>query len=328
MTSGTPVDRPPVPADSLSIIVPTHNTRALTLKCLGAIDRAFRRVPIEVVLVDDGSSDGTEKEVRAAFSWVRVVRHDVPRGFSAAVNAGLRTASHSVLMLLNSDTEVDQQALDAMLEAFGRDPRLGIAGAQLRYPSGEPQWSGGAAPGPLWLFYQASGLHPLLARLPGYRRARPLETAKTRDVGWVTGAALAMRREVWNQVGPFDEGFQFYGQDLDLCLRAGAAGWRVSIVPAFTVMHHHGATIGHVAEVTARQDPAVMWHDLLYWTRKHGGETSVRRARRAIRCGGWLRVLARRVVAPAMPSASRPDWRRQTAVLRSAIRSLRRPDPL
>jgi GT2 family glycosyltransferase len=233
-----------------------------------------------------------------------------------------------VLLLLNSDTEVDERALDAMLEAFDRDPRLGIAGAQLRYPGGEPQWSGGPAPGPLWLFYQASGLHPLLARLPGYRRARPLETAESRDVGWVTGAALAMRREVWNQVGPFDEGFKFYGQDLDLCLRAGAAGWRVSIVAAFTVMHHHGATIGRVAEVTARQDPVVMWHDLLYWTRKHGGETSARRARRAILCGGWLRVLARRVVAPAMPSERRPEWRRQTDVLRSAIRSLRRPDPL
>lgn len=276
----------------------------------------------QIVLVDDGSRDGTEARVRARFPSVRIVRHDISKGFSVAANAGLREASHSVLLLLNSDTEVDAQGLQAMLEAFQRDPRLGIVGAQLRYPDGSAQWSGGPTPEGLWLFFQASGLHGLLSRAPGYRRIRPLSTAHDRDLAWVSGAALAMRRDVWQQVGPFDEGFRLYAQDLDLCLRAGAAGWRVRVVPAFGVMHHHGATVERIAGATAHQDPAVMWHDLLYWARKHGGDVFARRARRAIVCGGWLRVLGRRAIAPAITASSRPEWQTQTGLLRSAIRSL------
>ena len=239
--------RPP-----LSVVVPTHDTRELTLACLAALAR--QDLPgIEVILVDDASSDGTAEAVAAWHVSVRVIRNDRPAGFTRSANLGLRSAKGEVSLLLNSDTEVDPGGLAALLAAFAADPRLGAAGGALRYPDGRPQWSGGAAPSLLWLFGLASGLPALLGRLPLYRRLRPPAGTGPGRLDWVTGAALGLRRTALASLatpatpadpglpGPLDEGFRFYGQDLDLCLRLAAAGWRVAVVPGFGVMHHHGA---------------------------------------------------------------------------------------
>src|SRR5262245_47961893 len=189
----------------------------------------------ETIVVDDGSRDGTVAAIQSSCQGVEILRHEASRGFSVAANAGLRQARGPIRLLLNSDTELDPGALDAVLAAFRSDPRLGIAGAQLRYADGRPQWSGGAMPSLTWLFAQASHVHVALSRLPLYRTVRPLETLRDREVDWVTGAAMAMRREVWDQIGPLDERFALYAQDLDFCVRARQAGWRVAIVPGFSV---------------------------------------------------------------------------------------------
>ena len=183
-------------AASLSIVIPTHNTRDLTLACLGAIQRSSTPSRLEIIVVDDGSSDGTVEAVRERFPEVSLLQNDAALGFSAAANSGLRQASGSILLLLNSDTEVDQGGLAALLQAFEKDARLGVAGGQLRYPDGAAQWSGGPAPNVLWLFAQSSRIHEFLQLLPGYRRARPLRATANADEEWVTGAALGVRREV------------------------------------------------------------------------------------------------------------------------------------
>ena len=190
--------------------------------------------------MDDGSRDGTFDRVRSSFPDVRLLRHDATRGFTAAANTGLRTASGSILLLLNSDTEVHPDGFRVLTDAFERDPQLGIAGAQLLNSDGSPQWSGGRVPDCLWLFAEASGVVRQLARLPGYRRMRPLARATDRDVAWVSGAALAMRRSVWQRLGPLDESFRLYGQDLDFCTRAGDAPWKIRVLSGFAVLHHQG----------------------------------------------------------------------------------------
>lgn len=307
---------------SLSTVIPTRDTRDLTLECLDSLERASKPQAHEVIVVDDGSGDGTADAVRGTFPKVRLLRHESSLGFSSAANAGLRLASGSVLLLLNSDTEIAADGLQAMLQALGDDARLGVVGAQLHYPDGAPQWSGGSAPGIAWLFAQASNLHMALSRVPGYRSVRPLASARNREVDWVTGAALAMQRGVWEAVGPFDESFRLYAQDLDFCLRARAAGWRVMIAPAFAVMHHHGATIKDLDGAAGRENPALIWRDLLYWARKHHGEDFARRARLAMLTGGRLRLAARGLARPAIPAAARSDWDARTNALRTALASL------
>jgi N-acetylglucosaminyl-diphospho-decaprenol L-rhamnosyltransferase len=343
------VSQPPPP---LTVVVPSRNTRQLTLACLAALAAAAAARPelaaAEVVLVDDAGDDGTAETVAARHPAVRVIRLERQGGFTHAANCGLAAAAGGVLLLLNSDTEVarDGSGLAALLARFAAEPRLGIAGAALRYPDGTPQWSGGDEPSAAWLFALASGLPELLGRLPLYRRWRPASGTGGRGdatrgdsggrraagVAWVTGAAMAIRRAAWDQVGPLDEGFRFYAQDLDLCVRARQAGWAVAVVPEFAVIHHHGATIQ--GEGGRRRDdngapcgrgavhPELLWTDLLRWAGKRGGRPATRRAARALLSGGRLRLLGRRLAAPLVPPAGRARFREDSAAFARALRAV------
>jgi len=307
---------------------------------------------IETVLVDDAGDDGTAEAAAALYPGVRVLRLARQAGFTHAANRGLAAASGSVLLLLNSDAEVggDGAGLAALLASFAAEPRLGIAGAALRYPDGTPQWSGGGGePTARWLFALASGLPEALGRMPLYRRLRPASGTGAPgggrggesdghggsgqgggggagEVAWVTGAAMAIRRTAWQQVGPLDERFRFYAQDLDLCVRARQAGWKVAVVPEFEVIHHHGATI--LAESGRRtrrgaQHPELLWTDLLRWASKRGGEPAARRAARALIAGGWLRLAGRRLAAPLVPAARRAGFRADSAAFGRALAAVR-----
>src|SRR5271166_1485177 len=136
---------------AFSIVIPTHNTRDLTMACLTSIERGSPQ-STEVILVDDGSVDDTAARVREVFPNVRIIRHPTAAGFTIAANDGLREAAGELLLLLNSDTEIYADTLPRLQQAFIDDPRLGAAGAALHFPDGSPQWSGAAEPGMLWVF--------------------------------------------------------------------------------------------------------------------------------------------------------------------------------
>src|SRR4051812_40991420 len=242
----------------LSIVIPTHDTRELTLRCLDSL-QASPLPGREVVLVDDASRDGTAEAVAARHPEVVVLRNEEPARFTRSANRGLARASGEVLLLLNSDTEVEPGGLARLVEVFAREPELGIAGALLHYPDGSPQWSGGREPSLAWFFALTSGLPRLLQRLPIYRRLKPLAPPGPARVDWVTGAAMAIRRRAWEAAGPLDEGFRFYAQDLDFCLRAGRAGWVVAVRPELPVLHHHGATIGRDPGASRHQQHELLW---------------------------------------------------------------------
>ncbi len=308
---------------SVSVVIPSHDTRSLTLQCLESLRAQGRGA--EVVLVDDASTDGTAEAVSACFPGVRVLRQGEQRGFTASVNRGLEETRGDLRIALNSDTELSPGSLEALVERFGKNERLGVAGARLVYPDGRPQWSGGPAPGLLRLSALASGLPALIARLPGWRKLRPPSgVGGSPRVEWVTGAAMAFRREVWEEVGPFEAAYRFYAQDLDFCLRARDAGWDVEVVPGFRVVHHHGATIGRSSGAVARQDPALLWADLLEWAARYRGEAWARRAARALRVGARLRLFGRQLVGLVLPRRSRAAWRRDTLAYRQALATVSR----
>jgi len=181
------------------------------------------------------------------------------------------------------------------------------------------KWSGGRSPTFSWLFALASGLAKLLGRCPLYRRVKaPGEQGET--VEWVTGAALAVRRTAWEQVGPLDEDFLFYGQDLDLCLRLRQAGWGIALLADFRVMHHHGATIGGGPGTGGgRQHPELLWTDLLRWARKHHGIAWARCAALALAIGGAVRLLGLALSSPFLPPARRAARREETRAFRRAL---------
>jgi GT2 family glycosyltransferase len=308
----------------LSVVVPTHDTRDITLRCLAALaDGAAGGA--EVVLVDDGSGDGTGEAVGARHPSIRIVRHDQALGFTASANDGLRSAGGDVLLLLNSDTEVEPGTLERLMRAFEEDPRLGVASPLLRNPDGSPQWSGGAAPTRLWLLLLATGLPAALGGLPGYRRLRPVRSEGGGDVDWVTGAAMAIRREAWEQTGPLDASFRFYVQDLDFCLRARDAGWRVRLVPEARVVHLGGASIGRrPGSVRRSAHPGLLWTDLLRWAEKRHGRRWAARAARLVSLGGGLRVAARTLAKAFLGEEQRAVWEADTAAFRLALAEVRR----
>ena len=200
----------------LSIVIPSYDTAPMTLRCCRAV---LASVPdsSEVIVVDDGSSDGTAEMLAAEVPDVQVVHLEANRGFAVAANRGVSAARGRIILLLNSDAVVEPGALQALLAAFDRDPLLGVAGARLLHEDGTPQWSGGRTPTLVWMIGVVSGAGHLARFFR--RRAAQLK------VDWVSGAAMAFRAEVWREAGPLNERFLFYCQDIELCLRARSAGW-------------------------------------------------------------------------------------------------------
>jgi len=312
---------------NLSVVIPTHETRELTLRCLAALwlcDPA----PDEVIVVDDGSNDNTAHSVLRKYPRHIVVRLPERLGFSAAANHGLARASGDLLLLLNSDTEVEVAALRAVFEAFASDPGLGIAGAALHHPDGAPQWSGGRTPTSLWYFALASGIPAFLGRLRAWRQLRSPSGSGGGKVDWVAGTAMVIRRQVWEELGPFDLSYQFYCQDLDLCCNAVAAGWKIRVLPEFKVYHHHGGTISSAQGAVGPTHPELMWTDFLRFMRRRRGTAAARKSTRALRMGGRLRLVGRRLASPWIPEGHRTDWRAETSAYAAALRALDGPhDP-
>jgi GT2 family glycosyltransferase len=283
----------------LSVVVPTFNTAAMTLRCCRAV-LASLPPDSEVIVADDGSSDGTAELIGRE---AHVVRLDCNRGFAPAANRGVAAAMGRIIVLLNSDAIVDADALSALLAAFAADATLGVAGARLLHPDRTPQWSGGAAPTLAWMVGVVSGAGRL-ARF--VRRGARLQ----RDVDWVSGAAIAFRREVWTEAGPLDEHFRFYCQDIDFCLRARDAGWRVAIIEEARVVHGIGGTVA--ADSALNHDPERLWPDLLTWGGRRYGRRWMFAARIALLLAAALRVSVRAIA------------RRENAPFIHAMKALRR----
>ena len=185
-------------------------------------------------------------------------------------------------------------------------PISGSTGARLRFPDGSPQWSGGDDPTLFWALVLASGWARSLRRAGWLEWLRPgdrvsagqggeathskvlAEGTRQIDVDWVTGAAMTIRRAALEEVGPLDDGFQFYAQDLDLCTRLRSTGWRCAILADVSVLHHSGATTSKSgAQLDSARRESVVWLDLLRWARKHRGESFAWWMKAALWLGTW-----------------------------------------
>ncbi|KAF0652689.1 glycosyltransferase [Cyanobium sp. Copco_Reservoir_LC18] len=225
----------PIAADPVvSIVIPVHNQYAVTRRCLAAIAYAPTRVPFEVLVVDDGSSDGTAEALAAEAPGVRVIHHDFARGFNQACCSGAAAARAPVLVLLNNDTEPCAAWLEELLDPFDRWPDTGLVGAQLLYPDGRLQEAGGIVWGNGEPWNYGRGGNPHDPRV-----------AYTRQVDYVSAAALAIRRELWNALGGFSPEFSpAYYEDTDLAFKVRQAGHTVRYAPLARVIHHEGLSCG------------------------------------------------------------------------------------
>ncbi|HEC34789.1 MAG TPA: glycosyltransferase family 2 protein [Chloroflexi bacterium] len=225
----------------LSVVIVNWNVRELLRRCLHSILPNLPTCQLEIIVVDNASTDGSVEMVRAEFPSVHLIANADNRGFPAANNQGIAVAQGCYVLLLNPDTEVVDDALATMVAFADAHPDVGIVGPQLLNPDGSVQSSRRRFPTLATAFFESTWLercapHRLLERY--YVLDRPDEVVQ--DVDWVTGAAMMARREVIEQVGPLDEGFFMYSEELDWCRRFRDAGWRVVYLPAAQIVHHVG----------------------------------------------------------------------------------------
>lgn len=215
-----------------SIIIPAWNGKAFLADCLNSL--LSQDYPhFEVIVVDNASSDGTPDWVAAHYPQVRLIRNERNLGFAAGVNVGLRAASGEALLLLNQDTLVQPGWLRALVSGLLARPEIGIAGSKIYYWGGKAIWH--------------AGIMLIDPRMQVEHRGDGEidqgQYEQLTDVEAVTGAALAIRRSVLERIGLFDEDYFVYFEDVDFCLRASAAGFRVVYVPGAIVQHRVAASL-------------------------------------------------------------------------------------
>ncbi len=230
------------PAPLLSVVVVTHDVKDLLDGCLRSVYASVTPFDFEVCVVDTGA-DGSAAMVRRDFPAAAVIEAPDNPGFAAASNLGLRRAQGGYCLLLNPDTEVPAGALAGTVAAMEAEPALGILGPKLVRGNGTLDLACRRSfPTPrnaLFHFLRLPRLFPRHPRFGEYNLTyRDPDTSY--DVDAVTGAYMLLRRELLEQVGLLDESFWMYGEDLDLCWRSRARGWRTRYHAGVQVLHLKG----------------------------------------------------------------------------------------
>lgn len=238
-TFAAPVDDPvpfTVPTSAtprVSIVIPVYNKVEYTLACLRSVAAHAGRVPFEVIVVDDASSDATPQRL-AALGGIRVERNAANLGFIGSCNAGAALARGDCLLFLNNDTVVTAGWLEALVHCLDTAPQAGLVGARLVYPDGRLQEAGGI------VFNDGSGWNYGRFDDPADPRY-----AFRREADYCSGAAIMLRRALFERLGRFDTRYApAYYEDTDLAFAVRAAGFRVYVEPAATVVHFEGITSG------------------------------------------------------------------------------------
>lgn len=254
----------------LSICILTHCQPELLPRCVSSCFAEIQRAGIEgeVIVVDNASSDGSPLAVKARFPEVRLLRNEENLGFSTANNQAIRISTGRYVLILNDDVVLQQYSLKTLLQVMESDARIGAIGPKLLNPDGSTQ---------LWFtnkrFPRLRGI--LLEMSPLFRmfywnpRLRALFTdyedpEVSRRTDHLAGACLLVKREA---LGLFDEGFQFWYEDVDLCYRIKQAGWYVAYVAEARVVHYGSASFRKVGR---RPEQAAMYYtSLVRFLRKH-----------------------------------------------------------
>ena len=293
----------------VSVIIVNYETRELLAACLQSLAADPEAPDLEVIVVDNGSRDGSVAMVEADFPRVRLIRNASNEGFARPNNTAMLQASGEFFFLLNSDAEVRPGALARLLRVLRSDPSAAAAGPRLVYPDGTLQRSARGFPS-LWthacdmLFLDR--IFPR-SRLFGSGEAGAFRYDLPGTADHLMAAAFLMRREAVRAIGLLDERFRIYYNDMDWCFRAVRAGWTIRYVPDATVVHHLGATVAAVNRDFARFEE--LHHNTMLFYRKHYGAYTIPLYRILLAAGFLLRAAGWGVARLAAPSGrSRLMW--------------------
>lgn len=252
----------------LSICILTLNARDYLRACLHSIE-ARTHLPYEIIVVDNGSTDGVGEMLAAEFPQVQFIPGTHNEGFTRPMNRAMRRAQGDYVVLLNPDTLVHEAAFDVLVSFMQQHPKVGICGPKVLNPDGTlqgPCRRGESRPwAVLSYFLRLYRLFPHSPFFGGYLLNHLPEDEIARVDG-VSGSCMLIRRPVIEQIGYLDEDFFAYQEDADYCFRARQAGWEVYYVPTARVTHYGGQGGSSAQPRTA----LIAWHRSYYlYYRKH-----------------------------------------------------------
>lgn len=233
-----------MPDFELSVLICSWNTRDDLRLCLQSLERVRDEASFEVLVIENNSEDDSASMVETEFPWVRLARQPKNLGFTGGNNAGLAIHRGRHVLFLNSDTLVHGGALSTLLRHVDSHPEVGVFGPKLLNPDGSLQYSCRRFPHPVAALFRNT---PLGKLFPNNRFTRDYlmsdwDHSASREVDWVSGAALLIREEALAQVHGFDPDFYMYCEDIDLCWRVREAGFKVQYFPDAVITHAIGTS--------------------------------------------------------------------------------------
>lgn len=291
---------------AFSILIVSWNCEALLVRCLRSIAE-FAGVDHETIVVDNASTDGTRERVGAEFPWVRLFPLPENVGFSCGNNTGLAVARGRRLLLLNPDTEIRPGALESLARFLDGHPKAGLCAPPLWNPDGSPQSAVLRFPTLGNEFLRQTMLHRVFAgAASGGTGTRPVEA--------VSGAALCIRRECFEAIGPLDPSIFMFYEDVDWCRRARNAGWEIWFVDGPGVLHvKAGSSSGEARTRTLVES----LRSTVYYFQKHGKPGDLSRLRAIAALGATVRSL--RAATLWLLGRERADQRARLAAYRRML---------
>lgn len=250
---------------SLATVIVSYNVRIDLDSCLHALKAADLPGSHDILVVDNGSTDGTAEMLGERWPSVRVIRTGRNIGFGPANNLGVRQTQSEMVLLLNPDTVVEAAAIRTLLQALAAHPEAAAVGPRLVDAEGRPELSFGPDVSPFGELRQKRLMTRYARRLGGAVAKVERWTRAPGPRAWLTAACLLVRRDDFDAVGGFDERFFMYYEDVDFCLRLRQVGRALRFVPTATVRHLRGASAGSNRDLVRRRRES----QLAYYEKHH-----------------------------------------------------------
>jgi len=250
----------PTATPLISFIVINYRSRHLLPECLASLSRGCR-TPREVIIVNNDHNP-LPRQLFGDAAAIRIIENGRNRGFGAASNRGAASARGAFLCFFNPDARIVGKNFSSILSFFEKDATLGLVGGRLVQKNGAVQpWSAGEEVTP-WniIWNKATSRHMRM----------PWHSEKNRSVAWISGAAMVIRKEIFDALGGFDERFFLYFEDVDLCRRARDLGKKILYVPSVRIIHHGGGSVKSRAAQKRHYDAS----QALYFDKHYGMVTT------------------------------------------------------
>jgi GT2 family glycosyltransferase len=256
-------------SSTVSIVIVTWNCKDYALECLSSLKAQRGHISTEIIVVDNASTDGTPEMIRDQFPDIRLIRSDRNLGFARGNNVGIHLTRGKYVCLINPDVDVAADCIEKLVDYMECQPSIGLLGPKMLGPDGTVQRSTMRFP-TLWnSLCRALAFDSLFkrSRAFGGLLMRDFRHDKVKEVDVLNGWFWVIRRQAMDEVGPLDERFFMYGEDIDWSRRFHQAGWRVVFYPGAEAVHYGG---GSSSTAPVRMYVEVQRANFQYWKKHHG----------------------------------------------------------